>query len=101
MSEQQILIPNLNEIMEEYVGSEEEAMQELHTIVTQEEIHEARTETEQPLEERRKRKRNAEETGVEKEEENEVDELVSDRALVIMEQTLLQKKNFISERGFN
>ena len=65
MSEQQILIPNLNEIMEEYVGSEEEATQEIHTIVTQEERHETRTETEQPLEERRKRKR-----GIEKGEEN-------------------------------
>ena len=42
MSEQQSLIPNLNEIMEEYVGVEEETTLELHTIAIQEERAETR-----------------------------------------------------------
>ena len=54
MSEQQSLIPNLNEIMEEYVGNEEEVTPELQIMVMKEE----RKETEQPVEESRKRKRN-------------------------------------------
>ena len=100
MSKQYSLIPNLNEIMEEYVGSEEEATQELQTVVTQEERLEVRTKTEKPLKEKRNRKRNAKKTETEQKEKDEADEFVSDIAFVIMEQTILQK-NFISKRGFN
>ena len=61
MPEQQNLIPNLNEMMEEYVGiSGEEATLELQTVTVQEEGVEERTEVEYPSEENRKRKRNVE-----------------------------------------
>ena len=101
MSEQQNIIPNLNEMMEEYVGvSKEEATPALQTISIQEERVETRTETEQPQEESKKRKRNAEESEIEQGEDVEVDDFVSERALVVIEQTLLQK-DFIEERGFN
>ena len=57
-------------------------------------------ETEQQLEESRKRKRDVEELEIEKREDEEVDDLVSERAHIVMEQTLLLK-DFIGERGFN
>ena len=76
MSEQLSLIPNLNEIMEEYIGNEEEATLELQIRVMQEE----RKETEQPIEESRKRKRNTEDAEIEQEEEE--DELISNAAYV-------------------
>ena len=50
MSESLSLIPNLNEIMEEYVGNEEETTQELQMIVIQEERIEARVEAETEIE---------------------------------------------------
>ena len=49
MSELQSLIPNLNEIMEEYVGNEEEATRKLQIMVMQEKMEE----TEQPFEVRK------------------------------------------------
>ena len=100
MSEQQKLIPNLNEMMEESIEvSGEEATPELQIVAIQEERAKTRTETEQPQEEIRKRKRNAEESEIEQGEDVDVDDFVSKRALIIMEQTLLQK-DFIRERGF-
>ena len=52
MFELQSLIPNLNEIMEEYVGNEEEVTIELQIMVMQDE----REETEQLVKESGKRK---------------------------------------------
>ena len=95
MSKQQSLIPNLNEIIKEYAGSEEETTLELQTIVTQEEQPEVRTKTEPPIEEGRKRKKNAEEGETKQEKEDEANEFVSDRAFVFMEKMML-KKDFIS-----
>ena len=66
MTETLSLIPNLNEMMEEYVGNELQVTQEPLTIVTREEGVEARTEaetkTEQLSKENRKRKLSEEET---------------------------------------
>ena len=95
MSKQQSLIPNLNEIMEEYVENEEEATLELQIMVMQEERKETkqpsevRKETEQPVEESRKRKRNTEDVEIEQEEEeDEEDEPISNAAYVVMKDTL-------------
>ena len=52
------MIPNLNEIMEEYAEVEEEVVQETQSgVVQEEERPEVRTETEQPIEETRKKKK--------------------------------------------
>ena len=93
------MIPNLNKIMEEYVGSEEEATLELQIVVTKEEQPEVRTKTKPPIDEGRKRKRNAKEGEIEQEKEDEANEFVSDGAFVVMKNTML-KKDFIGERGF-
>ena len=99
MSKPLNLIQNLNEIMEKYVRNEEETTQELQMIVIQEERTEARikaeTEIEQLPEGSRKRKKSKEET----EEYEEADELISERAHVVMKETLMQK-DFFRERGF-
>ena len=66
MSEQLNLIPNLNEIMEEYAEIEKEAIQDAQSgVVKEEERLETRTETKQPTRETRKRKRGAEEAEIE------------------------------------
>ena len=57
MFKQHSLILNLNEIMEEYVGGEEETTPELQTVVIQEKRAKTRTEIEQQPEESIKRKR--------------------------------------------
>ena len=62
MSEQQSLIPNLNEIMEEYDGGEEETTLELHAVAVQEERAKTRIEIKQQQEKRRNRKRDVEES---------------------------------------
>ena len=60
MSEPLYLIPNLNEIVEEYTEREEEAVQPTQAETGQEENRaESRTEVEQPAEEKRKMKREA------------------------------------------
>ena len=100
MSKQQQLIPNLNEIMEEYAGNEEEATPELQTLATQEERSEESAKTKQPPKESRKRKRNAEEKKTKQGEEEEAKEFVSNKAFVIIEKTMSQKE-LIGERGFN
>ena len=74
------LIPNLNEIMDEYVGNEEETTQELQMMVILEERTEAETEIKQFPEGSRKKKISKEET----EEEEEADELISESAHVVM-----------------
>ena len=66
MSESSNLVPNLNEIMEEYTEREEEVVQATESETRQEkERVEARAEHEQLVEETRKRKRGAEEVRVE------------------------------------
>ena len=80
MSRPSNLIPNLNEIMEEYTEIEEEVVQEAQSGVVQEkERLEAIIETEQPNEETRKRKRGVEEAGT-KQREEKVGDLVSESA---------------------
>ena len=54
MSEQQNLILNLNKIMEEYAGGEEEVTLELQILSIQEERAKTRTETEQQQEKKQK-----------------------------------------------
>ena len=73
MSEQQSLIPNLNELMEEYARSEEEATPKLQIVATQQERSKPRTETEQSPQEGRKRKRSMEEIETKKGEEDKAD----------------------------
>ena len=100
MSKPSNLIPNLNEIMEEYVEIEEEVVQEVQSGAMQEEERlEARTETEQPTEEIRKRKRGAEEAEIEYMNEK-VRDFVSDKAFILWEKNL-KDWGFIFERGFN
>ena len=79
MSEPSNLVPNLNEIMEEYVEREEEAVQMTQVETGQEEERvESRAEVEQLVEETRKRKRGAEEAKVEKAGAESSGEKVSD-----------------------
>ena len=60
MSESSNLVPNLNEIMKEYVEREEETVQTTQAETGQEEERvEAIAGVEQPVEETRKRKREA------------------------------------------
>ena len=64
MSKPSKLIPNLNEIMEEYAEGEQEVVQATQAEIRQEEERaEVRTKGEQLVEETRKRKRGAEEAG--------------------------------------
>ena len=97
MSELLHLVPNLNEMMEEYAEGEEEAIQETQPgVVQEEERFEARTEIEQPTKETRKRKKGAEE--VETEQRNErVREFISDKAFVFMEKSLRDRVSLFKE----
>ena len=100
MSDPSNLISNLNEIMEEYAEVEEEVVQETQSgKMQEEEISEARIETEQPTEETRKRKMGAKEAGVEQREEK-VSDFVSELAYFSLRDKL-QHKDFIGERGFS
>ena len=87
MSESSNLIPNLNEIMEEYVENEEEAIQEVQSG------------GEHETEKTRKRKRGAEEAGT-KQRKEKVSDFVAERAYFAWRDKL-QHKDFISERGFS
>ena len=76
-------------MMEEYVEvSREEATPELQIVAIQEERVETRTEIGQQQEESRKRKRNADEEETKQGKDLEIDDFVSKRELVVMEQTL-------------
>ena len=82
MSNSTNLVPNLNEIMEEYVEREEETVQAAHAKTGHsEERAEVSEEPEQLVEESRKRKIVAEETSVERIEEKTSD-WVSEQAYV-------------------
>ena len=65
MSEPSNLVPNLNEIMEDYTEREEETVQATQAKIEEEGRAEARAEPEQPVEETRKRKRGDEENRAE------------------------------------
>ena len=87
-------------MMEEYVEGEEEVVQETQSgVVQEEERSEARTETEQPTEETRKRKIGAEEAGAEQREEKASD-FVSELAYFAWRDNL-KHKDFISEKCFS
>ena len=78
MCEPSPLVPNLNEMMEEYAEMEEETVQVTQAETKQEgeRAEEARAKTEQPVEETRKGMRRAKEARVERREEK-VSDLVS------------------------
>ena len=99
MSEQQRLIPNLNEIMEKFVDTAEETNVELVKRVTEEEIEDKNVEAEVGVEEGRKKKRE-EEKDKGQSSENGIEDFLSDEAFEVMEKKIL-KKRFIRERGFN
>ena len=100
MSEPSHLVPNLNEMMEEYAEGEEGAVQETQSGALQNvETQETGVEIEQPAEETRKRKRGAEEAEAKKIEEKESD-LVSEWAYFSWRDKL-EHRDFIGERGFN
>ena len=99
MSEQQTLIPNLNEIMEEYAEIAEETTLELHTTEVEQEVPDEGTKMEAQAEERRKIKMKEEREKKHGEEVN-MDEFISYRAYEVMEKKML-RKDFIGKRGFN
>ena len=100
MSELSNLVPNLNEIMEEYVEGEQEEVQATQAEVEREEVRaEEREEPEQSADKTRKRKRGAEEANAERTEEKESD-WVSEQAFVAWRDKL-QHRDFIGDRGFN
>ena len=98
MSEPQNLVPNLNEIMEEYDELENETVQATQAVAGQgEERPEVNEELEQTVEESRKRK-----IGNEKAEscEQQVGDWVFNMAYIDWRDKL-QHRDFIGERGFN
>ena len=98
MSKPQNLVPNLNEIMEEYDGLENETVQATQVVTGQgEERAEVNDELEQTVEESRKRKRGIEE--VESSEQKAGDWVF--HMAHISWRDKLQHKDFIGERGFN
>ena len=70
----------------------------MKTIENEQSMQDERTETEPPVEEGRKMKRNEDEKN-EQEKEDQMDELVSNRAYEVMQNKMI-KKDFIGERGF-
>ena len=100
MSELSNLVPNLNEIVEEYAKREEEAVQATQVETEQEgERVESKAEVEQPVEETRKRKREAEEARAEGSGEKASD-WVLELAYVACRDKL-QHRDFIGESGFS
>ena len=100
MSELTKLVPNLNEIMEEYIEREEETVQVTQAETwLEKERDEVRAELEQLVEESRKMKRGAEEARAERNGEKASD-WVSEQAYVAWRDKL-QQRDFIGERGFN
>ena len=92
------LVPNLNEIMEEYAEWENETVQATQAVTEQcEERDEVNRVFEQTLEESRKRKRGNEEA---KSSEQKASEWVSNMTYIAWKEKL-QYRNFIGERGFN
>ena len=96
MYEQQILVPNLNEIMTKYGENTKETV--VVEKVHEKELQKKMGEEEVEVGKERKRKR-----GEDKQEEkgngSEVDDLLSTEAFELVQKTLM-KKGFIGERGF-
>ena len=91
------MVPNLNEIMEEYDELENETFQATWAVTGQgEERDEVNDELEQTVEESRKRKRGNEEA---ESSEQKVGDWVSDMAYIAWRDKL-QHRDFIGERGF-
>ena len=99
MSELSHLVPNLNEMMEEYVKGEGEVKETQSRTGLEGERAKVRAEIEQPAEEPRKRKRGVEEGEIEQKNER-VRNFISDEAYVLMEKGF-KDKGFVGERGFN
>ena len=92
------MVPNLNEIMEEYAEVENEIVQATQIVAGQgEERAEVNEELEQTMEESRKRKIGNEEAESSKQKDSD---WVSEFAYVARKEKL-QYKDFIKERGFN
>ena len=98
MSEPITLIPNLNEIMEEYVELEDQTIQTTQTVAEQakERVDEDK-DPEQIVKDSRKRKRGNEETEIG---EQKASEWVSNMAYISWRDKL-QHRDFIGERGFS
>ena len=96
----QNLVPNLNEIMEEYDEREEETIQDTQVETRRsEERVEVNREPEYSVEESRKRKRGDEGARAERSGEK-VSDWVSDMAYIVWRDKL-QHRDFIGKRGFN
>ena len=99
MSDPTILIPNLNEIMEEYTELENQTEQVSRATAGKiEERDDENEEHQQTVEESRKRKRGADEAEAEKR-KNRAGNIVSNKAEALMERSL-KYRGFIAERGF-
>ena len=99
MSEPTNLVPNLNEIMEEYAEWENETVQATQAVAEHgEERDKVNRVFESIEEESRKRKRRTEETETEQRAEK-VRNFISNKAVALMEKSL-KDKGFITERGF-
>ena len=98
MSEPTTLIPNLNEIMEEYVELEDQTIQATQTVAEQaKERDDENEDPKQIVEKSRKRKRGNEETEIG---EQKASDWVFDMAY-IARRDKLQHRDFSGERGFN
>ena len=98
MSEPTNLVPNLNEIMEEYAKWENETVQATQVVVEQGEERDKVNRVFEPIEEEsRKMKMRTEETETEQRVEK-VRNFISDKA-ALMEKSL-KDRGFIAERGF-
>ena len=99
MSNSTTLIPNLNEIMEEYTELENQTKQDsLAAAVQVEDKDDENEKQRQKGEESRKRKRGANEARAEQRKDR-VRNFISEKATALMEGSL-KDRGFIAERGF-
>ena len=99
MSKPTNLVPNLNEIMEEYVEWENETVQATQAVTEQNEERGKVNIMFEPMEEEsRKRKMRTEGTEIEQRAEK-VRNFILDKAVALMEKSL-KERGFIAERGF-
>ena len=92
------MIPNLNEIMAEFIDIDEEKTLEPMMTFNEEEVQEKSVEAEVQVKKGRKRKRNNEEENGQSSGDG-VEDFVSDEAYEVMNKKVL-KKGFIEETGF-
>ena len=93
------LVPNLNEIIEEYVEWENETVQATQAVTEQDEERDEVNRMFEPIgDESRKRKRRTEETETEQRAEK-ARNFISDEVVALMEKSL-KDRGFIDERGF-